>query len=219
MSLRLFLTGLWTSGQATVGAYAPLNTSELDEARSTLAELEASARLELPGQPPPFDPAAAVWAAVRLYRAAQLAVFRDLGEEVVKSELSGPCPYPLTPAVHYAVDLTHRYLPGLLALAKRAARNDPLVDRLHEWGRSWPLSSIGIPNLGPVDIAGFAEDPCLLRVYADRILAAGDAERLADPRAAEAVRAAVGIHSELAGKLAPLLARPAEPAAEGECLA
>jgi hypothetical protein len=52
-------------------------------------------------------------------------------------------------------------------------------------------------GVGEVDVGAFIENRCLRILYADRVLARKDWERLKDPRAAEAVAEAVGMREEL----------------------
>jgi len=210
MGLSAFLRSLFEDGRARLPAYAPLDDSELRAADAELLEFERLARLETPGDAPGLDPEAARWAAVTLFRACQFVVHRDVPAEIVGRELSLACPSRRWPAVDYSADLTLRFLPELFTFARSAAENDPLVSCLRDLARRWPLSSVGVPDLGPVDVASFLDHPALRMLYADRILARGDAARLDNPDVRQAVEAAVGAHRELAGKLAPLLPPPPE---------
>jgi hypothetical protein len=72
---------------------------------------------------------------------------------------------------------------------------------LRRFACAWPLSSVGIADLGPLDddaVAVIAGDEGLRRLYVDRILRHDDAKRVEDPRIARAVAAAVGEHREFA---------------------
>jgi hypothetical protein len=72
---------------------------------------------------------------------------------------------------------------------------------LRRFACAWPLSSVGIADLGPLDddaVAVIAGDEGLRRLYVDRILRHDDAVRVQDPRIARAVAAAVGEHREFA---------------------
>jgi hypothetical protein len=90
-----------------------------------------------------------------------------------------------------------RFLPDVVKLAKSAASDDPLIAQIHRIGRQWPLSSVGIASLGSVDIGPLRTSDTLMRLYVDRVLATGDADRLSDPIVAQAVAAAVGSYPEL----------------------
>jgi hypothetical protein len=208
MSFACFLSALFEDGRPRVPAFAPLGESEARAADHVLADFERLYRLEMPLTPPPFDPDAGRWSATLFLRACQFAVYRDLPELLLAGELAVPCPCRRGPLTDYSADLVFRFLPDLLTFARGASEKDPLVARLRELARAWPLSSVGIADVGPVVIDSFAADPSLMALYADRVLARGDAGRLADPRVRRAVTAAVGMHRELAGKLAPLLETP-----------
>jgi hypothetical protein len=209
MSFASFLSALFEDGRPRVPSYAPVDESEARAADRVLADFERLYRLEMPGTPPPFDPDAGRWSAMLFLRGCQLAVYRDLPPELIAGELAVPCPCRRGPLTDYSADLVFRFIPDLLTLARGASEKDPLVPRLRELAREWPLYSVGVADLGPVVIDSFADNPSLMALYADRVLAKGDAGRMNDPRLRQAVEAAVGMHRELAGKLAPLLETPA----------
>jgi hypothetical protein len=145
------------------------------------------------------------------YRACQFAVFRDVPAEAVAGALSVPCPgatavtaVAQSPAVHYSVDVVFRFLPDLARFARSAADNDPLLEPLQRWARQWPLSSVGMAGVDGADVA-FVAHPALLALYVDRVIATRDRSRLADERVRQAVRAALGLHPQLAPDLAAAL--------------
>lgn len=205
MSLLRFLTGIFNDGRVRVPSFGPLPRAELDAAIPLLREREKEARLDMPGKPPDFDVAPALWAAERLLRACQFAVYRDLPAELIAQTFATPFPGRAKARDHYAVDLIYRFLPDLFVLARSAAEKDPLLESLKAEARAWPLSSVGIAELGLVNVDAVVNNTSLLGLYVDRILTRGDASRLGDPRVRDAARAAVGMHTELAGKLKPLL--------------
>lgn len=170
-----------------------------------MASVERQTRLEVPGEPPLFHLPAACWAAQMIYHACRFVVFRDTGEQEVGHALSVPCPAGQEASRHYSVDLTFHYLPDLIRHARTASPDDPLVNHLLAWAAAWPLSSVGVPGVGAVDIGGFAGHPALLRLYVDRIVARGDLARLSDPRVREAARGALGLFPELAAEVAAAL--------------
>jgi hypothetical protein len=205
MDYPRFLTSLFEDGRLSVPPVAPLSGDEVRAAGEVLAEFEERYRLEMPAPMPPFAESAAQWAARRFYRACQLAVYRDEPEEVVRRELAeGPRPDD-SPESHYSVDLVFRYLPDLVNFAVSASQRDPLVEHLRRWARGWPLSSVGMRDVGEVSIEGFADSRGLMRLYADRIILRADASRLSDGRARRAVQTALGIYEELAGSIGPAI--------------
>ena len=200
--MRIFLEQLFRSGQITV---PPTGAAwEFDgEAERWVLEFDRAARLAMPGTAPALEFAAAAWAAQRLAEACRLAIARDAGAEEIERAFSQRGPSERSAATDYSVDLFFRHLPDLLAWARRVSANDPLVAALRRLAEEWPLSSVGIAEIAPRAIDSFIGDAALRRLYADRIVARRDAARLADTRAAEAVRAALGAHAELAPGLQP----------------
>lgn len=213
MSLPEFLNGLLHEGRVRVdpipdpGVGTLVNTpEELDEAAGLLETFEREYRVELAHVPPPWTRAASLWAAQSLWHASRLLISRDAGPQLVRSALAEPCPEAASPPVVYSVDLSFRFLPDLMRLARAASPDDPLVPIVDAWARHWPLSSVG---MGALEITGsldWLDDPCLRQLYVDRILAEQDESRLADPRTLEAVRESVGRHFHLVPRLAARLA-------------
>lgn len=199
MDLGRFLLRLQGSGDVAVARTLPPPSGD---AERVLADFDAAIRLDGPAGLPPHDAAVAKWAAERLYAACALFVHRDLGKDAIAVQFTAPCPGDRDrPATHLAVDLTFRHLRELLALARGVAPADPLVVALRRWAREWPLSSVGIADVGPVDaaaVAAIAADEGLRRLYVDRILRHDDVSRVEDPRIARAIAAAVGEHREFA---------------------
>jgi hypothetical protein len=118
--------------------------------------------------------------------------------------LRAPCPQPVSPATLWSADLTLRWLPDLWQLAAGIAREDPLVVELQRLAAAWPLGSVGVPLTSPPNVAHLAllrTDASLGALYLDRVLAAGDAERMREPWLLERARSAVGAHPHLAGRL------------------
>jgi len=191
-------------------------------------------RSALPGSAPDVSRPSAEWALLRFYRACSFLVHRKLSAEEMRSALDEPAPEAPSPSVCYSVDLTFRFLPDLHRLARGVSPNDPLVEALGRWGREWPLSSVGmesgtsqesppenaesgeLPPAGealpvhprkaiPCDLGPFWDDPCLRRLYVDRVIQRGDLGRLADPRVVEGVREALGGFPQLAPRFAEAL--------------
>jgi hypothetical protein len=207
--LCAFLEFLFETGRVTVSdGETPAGTdpTEWPETAGCLARFEATWRTGLAFDAPGLDLPAAVWGAVVLHRAVQCLVFRDRGPEEVAAALSAPGPEPPSPAVVYSVDLTLRFLPDVVRLARAAAPDDPLVARLLELGRQWPLSSVGVAGVGAVNVESFIGDPCLRTLYIDRVLRTEDVGRLDDARVRQAARAALGEFTELSPRVAAALA-------------
>ena len=195
--LAAFTKSLLSGRLVQVGHPTISPADEIDASTDLLVEFEQHYRLELPGAAPEVDRQAAAWAITTLYRMAALTVHRDVGEDVIRELLSSPAPDPKSPKSHYSVDLSLRFLPDLVKLAKSAASDDPLITQMQNVGQQWPLSSVGVAGIGRVDIDPLRTSDTLMRLYVDRVLATGDADRLKDSVVAEAVAAAVGNYPEL----------------------
>lgn len=129
-------------------------------------------------------------------------MFRDYDADQVREVFSTAFPEDFTASAHYSVDLTMRFLPDLLRLARTRSSGDLLVDELNKLAHQWPLSSVGMGDVVDVSIRPIVEDSCLLQLYVDRIIAREDVGRLSDPSVRLAARRAIGIHRHLAPKIA-----------------
>ena len=197
MDLPEFLAQLAEEGVAVVDHDEAVGGS----VDAVVADWDRGQRQNLAGIAPDLDLAAAQWAAVRLYRACQALVCREMPQPEMEKMLREPCPVSASPAVDYSVDLVFRFLPQVAALARRVAQSDSLVEELRALGRAWPLSSVGMEHLGTIDAARILAHPSLRQLYIDRILLSGDTSRLLDPEVRAAANAALGAHPELAPDL------------------
>jgi hypothetical protein len=209
MSLPKFLHSLLGEGRVRVepvfasdGKLLVDSVDELNESAKLLADFNETYRLELAHEPPELNRAALLWAAKQVRCAASVLTYREAELEQLQQALSEKCPEAASASVVYSVDLTFRFLPDLVRLAKAASPQDPLVAILRDWASQWPLSSVGIADINVTESLQWLDDPSLRQLYVDRILAEQDASRLADPRTLEAVRIAVGGQSHLVPKLA-----------------
>lgn len=195
MLLTSFLHDLLTTGSITLsGQPAPFEATDLAAAESLLRAYHTEDCLDLPHTAPVFDAPAALWAAHYLYYTAVLAVVRELDEAAIATHLP-EFEGEVTPAAIYSADLTLRYLPDLLLLAKGLAPADALVARLRHTARQWPLSFVGHEpaDAGAEDI--LLAHPALRGAYVDRIIGAQDRERAGQLYLAPLVQAALGAHS------------------------
>ncbi len=193
-----FIADLFDTGRVVLEGTAEPASRDLAAMSQALIEFEQTYRSTLPDEPPPLSIDAAVWAGRALFRGCQFLIDRQQGEQVMLAQLSTACPCLPSPAVCYSVDLTFRFLPDLLRLARAAAADDPLVKVLLRWAGDWPLSSVGIEGVEWGDVEPFLQDACLRTMYVDRILKEADLSRLEHPGVRDAVREAVGGFPELA---------------------
>lgn len=214
MGLASFLSELFEHGRVHVDEPPPTATGlrppaaeDRAAAAVVLRERDAAARLDFPGDAPEFDIDLALWGAEQFYRACQFAVYRDVPAEVVGAVLSAPCPTAPLAAQHYHIDLTFRFLPDLMRIARSTAENDPLCAQLKDWAHRWPLSSVGMAGVEADAAEPTWEHAGLLQLYVDRVIAARDLSRLSDPRVRRALRAVLGLYDRLAPQLAEALAK------------
>jgi hypothetical protein len=137
-------------------------------------------------------------------------MFRDAGADAVAKLAESELENCDRAEVHYSVDLTFRYLPDLVRIAKSIASEDPLIELLMKRCRQWPLSSVGVKGTGEVPLGSIAESPGLMQIYVDRILARDDTERLANELVRQRVQQALGLYPALAPKLASAATRMIE---------
>lgn len=197
-AIREFYQQLFDSGQVGLTSSAPASDEELADVVELLIALEVAHREHLPGPPPATDRPSVAWAAAMFFAAAQLAVYRELGEQEIDLRLRKELTTSASPAsTAYSVDLIFRRLPDLVRIVRGINRDDPLVSVLLDWCRRWPLSSAGISDVGEIDIEPILSDRCLALMYTDRVLDSGDVARTRHPGMAEWIRGAVGAWPEL----------------------
>lgn len=222
MGLAPFLSALFADGRVHVAAGDPVPSktkptelepadglpAEGDRVDAELLAFERDRRDDLPATPPAVELAAARYGAVMLYRACQFLVFRDVDPETIQRELSRSIDGSVTPLTHYSVDLTLRYLPDVVRLACGESKEDPLVTELTRLAGQWPLSAVGISGAEVGDVTAIVSDPCLLRLYVDRIIARQDLGRLGNEQVRAAAAQAIGAFPQLAPAVSAALGMP-----------
>jgi hypothetical protein len=192
VQLIQFIQDIIRQGKVTVnGHVAPFSEEDIQATTQRLREHYELQKQELTATVPAFDARAAIWAASFLYRSVQLVMLRDLGDEVVNKLLT-PYDGVITPEAVLSVDLSFRYLPNLVGLAKGLAPEDVLVKRLHEAAVQWPFSSVGMKVEGDFNIDVILNNACVCRSYIDRIITARDLKRCNNPQVKEYIKEALG---------------------------
>lgn len=192
MQLVQFIQDIIQQGKVTVdGQVTPFSDEDKQAATQRLREYYELQKQELTATVPAFDGPAAIWAAGFLYRAVQLVMLRDLGDEVVNKLLT-PYDGAVTPEAVLSVDLSFRYLPNLVGLAKGLAPEDVLVKRLHEAAVQWPFSSVGMKVEGDFNLDVILNNTCVRRSYIDRIITARDIKRSNNPQIKEYIKEELG---------------------------
>ncbi len=204
MGLADFLPALFADGRVRVAADEP-SSNDMEQVDAQLLEFELGRRSDLPATPPEFSVEAARHGALMLYRACQFLVFRDAEPDAIQREISREYRGQLSASVHYSVDLTLRYLPDTVCLARGKSEDDPLIVELCGLAERWPLSSVGIAGVEAENIDVIVADACLLGLYVDRIIARLDLGRLQNELVRDAALCAIGLFPELAPEVAVFL--------------
>src|SRR5262245_54463180 len=136
MSLRLFLRDLQENGRVKVAPPASATDNDGDAIAEVLLDFDRHARLEMAFDAPPYLEAPALWAASKLYRACQLFVYRE-PDNTTHQALADSWRERVSPSVAYSVDLSFRFLPDLVTLARAASGVDVLLNELLRLGREW----------------------------------------------------------------------------------
>jgi hypothetical protein len=195
LKITTFLTDLFETGQVTVGhEIEAINTFEKAEILQLLQKYYTLDSWHFPAKQPDFHPEAALWGAQFVYAAVHLTVLRHIDAEIVEqllTDFSGDT----TPETLYSVDLTFRYLPELLFLAKGLAPSDSLVDVLKTRLQRWYFSAVGTDFTDTnqsVNTEIIAAHPALRLAYVDRIIEKQDFKRALNDPEREWVKTALG---------------------------
>jgi hypothetical protein len=197
VQLDQFIQDIFQQGKVVVdGIVSPFTEEDIQRSIQHLHEYYQRQQQELTGTIPDFHAGAAIWAAGFLYRSIQLVMLRDLGEDAVNGLLT-PYDGGVTPETILSVDLSFRYLPNLMGLAKGLAPEDVLVKRLQEAAIRWPFSSVGMKVEGEMDIDVIMNNACLRRVYIDRIIETRDKKRCNNVQVNEDIQEALGDYGQM----------------------
>lgn len=194
MELSIFIKTLLTEGKVTVEAQ--FNSFEIEDEFATeqlLQQYYHEDVQDMPGVAPEYEAAAALWAAQYFYKAIQLTVIREAGDNIIHEQLK-PFTGEINPSVIYSADLILRYLPSLLVLAKGLAPADLLVKELQHTAYSWPFSSVGIELDDKVKDDILFTHPSLKYAYLDRIIQQKDKKRITNTDMENYVREISGEH-------------------------
>ena len=195
MKLAQFILNLFEYGDVTVEDNVQVfSEKDLKDSVRGLEYFYKKDILDIPHIAPPFHPEAALWSAQYIYRAVQMIVLRELGEEEVAKHLTDS-PFEKTPEVIYSVDLTMRYLGDLLNIAKGLAPDDILVKKLKQSAEEFPFSSVGLKVEGELNEKIILSHPALKYAYADRIINKKDKNRIQNNNIRELVKELLGDHA------------------------
>jgi hypothetical protein len=203
------LNEMWTTGRLLAVHPVAMKEPAATEIDRWLLSAEQVYRKQLPPHAPVVNLDWARWAVQQFFRASQLLVHRDLGEQFILTGLETDPAFltvlpvndlpvndlPAHSSIHYSVDLVFRFLPDLNRLAKAASSSDPLLQQIQAWFDRWPLSGARMH-------LGIAPEPCLLEklepILYDRCLRILYIERVLGPSpTAEQVNAWSIIHAQM----------------------
>jgi hypothetical protein len=164
-----FLTQLLDQGKIVFRSATVPRDRPCAAAIATLAEAFEFHSLTVAGPRIAFDPAVACAAADFLRQSSWALVNHDEPMTDLEKRLRMPG-LPRTPSQHLSADLTLRYLPQVLRRARGLDPSDPLVKRLADVLRQWPLSGV-LSDLdeAPSGPLAFGSHPGLLLLYAERL--------------------------------------------------
>lgn len=195
MKITAFLTDLFETGKVIVGSeIEETSPDEAEKVRFILQKYYDAAVWNMPATPPDFEPKSALWAAEFVYRTLHLTILRHIDSATVE-QLLADFEGETTPETIYSVDLSFRYLPELLMLAKGLAPSDKLVDLLKIRLQRWCFSAVGV-DLGHCEEVKTREilfnHPSLRIAYVDRIIQKKDLKRALCQPESEYIKAALG---------------------------
>ena len=150
--------------------------------------------LDYPGDPPEFDQAAALWSARVVYHAAQLL----LNRHHVKQDLGyllAPFEGDMTEGAILSADICLRFLPDVVAKARKIDPDDDLILLLEILMGYWPYSNLGLKQIPKEDDLGLISgSACLRQLYADRVIALRVLEATENPMVKAWVITSLGEH-------------------------
>jgi hypothetical protein len=130
---------------------------------------------DYPFSAPPFNQAAAVWAAKIIYFGAQLLLFR---EETAKdiNALFPDCKEQRSGSIQLSADICLRFLPSLLHKLKEIDPDDPLIQKMENILLAFPYSAVGYftePGKLLLDDS-FMNNDCCRTLLVNRVIAKKD---------------------------------------------
>jgi hypothetical protein len=167
--------------------------NEVAQTIRLLGKADQIARQHAPGEPPAFDPLAALWAARVLQFACvrlvdKIEVDIDLPDDLAMAE-----PDATSAAQHWSVDLVFRSWWDLVKRSTAENKDDPLNTTLLNIASRWPLAAVGTTAKPSSDRLRIVwGHPSLRQIYIDRVIQRADREQAADPLVAEAIRSING---------------------------
>ena len=175
----------------------PIHSTEEKAVIDYLLQAHQLESLEYPHQVPPFDEAAALWAAKTVYHASQLLINREKPPTALK-EFFPTFPLPIQSSSILSADLTLRFLPIVLQQAEDIDPEDQLIDLLEQILVQWHYSSIGyLLKEENLNFESVLKNACLLQLYVNRIIEKKADDLAQKPQLQKHIKSSLGDYKEL----------------------
>lgn len=147
-----------------------LPQKEMQAVARFLEEEYRKEALNFPYTAPEFNEAAAIWGAKTVYFAAQLLLYRENKIEDLEA-LFPKYENDINAGAILSADLCLRFIPAILIELRLIDIEDPLIEQLELILTSWHYSAIAYKQtIGELDFEIIVLNPCLLQLYADRVI-------------------------------------------------
>ncbi|QDT32154.1 hypothetical protein [Thalassoglobus polymorphus] len=200
MTVANVIRQLFEDGRLVLQTDQRPTLGEICKGVDVVVEFEPVFRQTLALTPPDIAQDAVSWSVEQFYLIAQRVAYQHLDQNRIEFHFDAPPADAL-----YSVDLLFRFLPDLLRLSQSTDVNASLTERLMNLATDWPLSSVGIALSAEPEVQAILDCRSLRILYVDRIIAAGDVDRLSHSEIRNDVRAAIGANPQLSPKLSECL--------------
>jgi hypothetical protein len=177
------------------GNILSLSAGEQEEVTRFLEEEFKRESHEYPHKIPPFNANAALWAAVVTYLSAQLILYRENKAADIPALLPAYTGEMDASAI-LSADLCLRFIPGMIVKLKLIDPEDALIPLMEKYMVQWPFSAVD-GNVPPEqqDFSVIAGNPCLKKIFTDRIIEKRQSKLAAHPVWHAEIKAALGMYT------------------------
>ena len=147
-----------------------VSEEEQSEAISYVAGEYEEEAVNYPHISPPFNEAAALWAAKIFYTASQLLLYRE-NKGTDLPLLLPAYEGDVTAGAMLSADLVLRFLPDVILQLKAVDPDDALIAVLETHLKTWHYSGIRYPlAIESLAFSALQTSPCLQQLYTDRVI-------------------------------------------------
>ena len=173
-----------------------VSTTEMEAVLELLKERFERVATGYPGPTPRWDPEAAGWAALVLFHAAQLMLYRSHKADALVDYFPA-FDHPKTAEAIISADSCLRYLPAILRHLEAIDVEDELIPILKNLLGEWHFSGLLADSPPePTDLTTVVEDECLAGLYVDRIIETKNKTLARRPEFQGLVSSALGNHAK-----------------------